>query len=90
MKKIVTLALPLLFASVCTDRAFSGCGDRGGPGYRNQAGKCVGWAALAQQCGNPPTTKCTAERPAEGAESAAVKGAEIRSLMDAVHNAKGR
>ena len=48
-------------------------GDNGGP-YRNQAGRCVGWEALARQCGNPPSTKCTPENVAEGSGDAAVKG----------------
>lgn len=64
------------------------CGDNGGPGYRNQSGKCVGWEALARQCGNPPSTKCTAERVAEGSQEAAAKGAAVRSLMERSHEAK--
>lgn len=64
------------------------CGDNGGPGYRNQSGKCVGWEALARQCGNPPSTHCTPENVATGSEDAAVKGATIRSLMDRSHAAK--
>lgn len=68
--------------------AAAACGDNGGPGYRNQAGKCVGWEALARQCGNPPSTKCTPERVATGAESAASSGATVRSLMGQAHEAK--
>lgn len=68
--------------------ALAACGDNGGPGYRNQSGKCVGWEALARQCGNPPSTKCTPERVAEGSQEAAAKGAAVRSLMDRAHEAK--
>lgn len=82
MRKISGLAFCLTLFSA---PAFGACGDNGGPGYRNQAGKCVGWEALARQCGNPPSTKCTPENAAEGSQDAAVKGATIRSLMDRSH-----
>lgn len=65
--------------------ALGACGDNGGPGYRNQSGKCVGWEALARQCGDPPSTRCTPERVAQGSEDAATKGSAIRSLMDRSH-----
>lgn len=68
--------------------SLAACGDNGGPGYRNQSGKCVGWEALARQCGNPPSTKCTPERVSEGSQEAAAKGAAVRSLMDRAHEAK--
>jgi len=42
--------------------ACSGCGCRGGPGYRGPDGKCVGWAELARRCGSPPTQRCTPEQ----------------------------
>lgn len=73
--------------SACTP-GIAACGDNGGPGYRNQSGKCVGWEALARQCGNPPATKCTPENVAQGSEDAAAKGANIRSLMQRAHAAK--
>lgn len=76
------LALCLVLINTHT---FAACGDNGGPGYRNQSGKCVGWEALARQCGNPPSTKCTPENVAEGSHDAAAKGASIRSLMDRSH-----
>jgi hypothetical protein len=41
--------------------ACTGCGCRGGPGYRGPDGHCVGWAQLNSRCGNPPTTRCTYE-----------------------------
>jgi hypothetical protein len=40
----------------------SGCSCRGGPGYRAEDGKCVGWKELKRKCGDPPTTRCSDER----------------------------
>lgn len=37
------------------------CGCRGGPGYRDADGRCVGHKALKKVCGSPPTTRCTYE-----------------------------
>lgn len=82
MRTVLSVAFGL---TLSVSAAWAACGDNGGPGYRNQAGKCVGWEALARQCGNPPSTKCTAERVAGGAESAASSGATIRSLMGQAH-----
>lgn len=73
---------------LCASTALAACGDNGGPGYRNQSGKCVGWEALARQCGNPPSAKCTPERIAEGSQDAAAKGAAIRSLINRSHETK--
>jgi hypothetical protein len=44
-------------AQVC-----SRCGCKGGPGYRDPDGNCVGWKALNRVCGTPPITKCTPEQ----------------------------
>lgn len=82
MRRIVGLTFSLMLFSA---PAFAACGDNGGPGYRNQAGKCVGWEALARQCGNPPSTKCVPERVAAGSESAASNGGTIRLLMERAH-----
>jgi hypothetical protein len=38
-----------------------GCGCKGGPGYRDQAGHCVGYADIIQKCGPPPHHLCKAE-----------------------------
>lgn len=72
IERQITLAMFLALSGA--QPAFSACGDNGGPGYRNQSGKCVGWEALAGQCGNPPSTKCTPENVAAGSEDAAAKG----------------
>jgi len=53
----VALAVPASAA------ACSGCGCRGGPGYRGPDGRCVGFKDLARKCGSPPTTRCAAEGP---------------------------
>ena len=49
--------------------ACSGCGCRGGPGYRGPNGQCVGWDRLHRICGSPPTTRCSAEGPPIGLHS---------------------
>jgi hypothetical protein len=43
--------------------ACSGCGCRGGPGWRSKrTGQCVGWDDLTRECGNPPDpARCTKE-----------------------------
>ena len=41
--------------------ACRGCGCKGGPGYRDSRGHCVGWDRLEQACGSPPTDRCRAE-----------------------------
>jgi hypothetical protein len=57
----LNLGLPPAYAA-CPDRpACSGCGCKGGPGYRGPDGKCVGFKALRKVCGNPPETRCTFE-----------------------------
>jgi len=39
----------------------AGCGCKGGPGYRDAQGQCVGYANLIQKCGPPPHQGCRAE-----------------------------
>jgi hypothetical protein len=39
----------------------SGCGCRGGPGYRSPDGHCVGFRELSRVCGPNPTSVCTFE-----------------------------
>lgn len=49
-------------AARCPERpACSGCGCKGGPGYRGPDGRCVGFKDLASVCGTPPETRCTFE-----------------------------
>ena len=44
----------------CATRC-SGCGCKGGPGYRDAQGQCVGYANIIQKCGPPPHSGCHAE-----------------------------
>jgi hypothetical protein len=39
----------------------SGCGCKGGPGYRDQKHNCVSYANIIQRCGPPPHLGCIAE-----------------------------
>jgi hypothetical protein len=71
--------------AVASPSAFAACGERGGPGYRGPNGKCIGWDALARVCGNPPTTRCTAEQVQPEADDAARLGAKIKQSKDAAH-----
>jgi hypothetical protein len=54
---------PVILAPCSAEAACSGCGCRGGPGWRSKrTGKCVGWDDLARECGNPPDpARCTKE-----------------------------
>jgi hypothetical protein len=61
----------------------SGCGCKGGPGYRGPDGKCVGWANIGNVCGSPPTTRCRAEGPNAGADKAVEQGVKVPSARPA-------
>ena len=64
--RIATAALIFLFSIGSSfAQSCSGCGCKGGPGYRGPDGKCVGWAALKKTCGTPPTERCSAEGAAK-------------------------
>ena len=40
----------------------SGCGCKGGPGYRSlSTGHCVGWGEIVSVCGPPPHPRCARE-----------------------------
>ena len=71
-------------------QAFAACGDKGGPGYRSASGRCVGWADIGHTCGNPPSTKCTAENTANGAEAAADLGQKAWDAGKDARKAAGR
>jgi hypothetical protein len=58
---LAAVSLPVeAVAEVC-----KGCACRGGPGYRDARGQCVGHAQLYSRCGVPPTTRCTFEGTAQ-------------------------
>jgi hypothetical protein len=71
-------------------QAVAACGDKGGPGYRAPSGRCVGWADIGKTCGNPPSTRCTAERAASGAETAADLGQKTWDAGKDARKAAGR
>jgi hypothetical protein len=58
------LAAALLLIS-CTAAATAcqctGCGCKGGPGFRGPNGRCVSYKQLDRVCGSPPTSKCVFE-----------------------------
>jgi len=53
--------------SLVPEIALGACGS----GYRGPDGQCVGRAALARVCGNPPAQKCRPERAQGPANDAA-------------------
>lgn len=77
------LAVTTALVTAASAQPCSGCGCRGGPGYRGPDGRCVGWKDISRTCGSPPTTRCKAEGPAAGAEEAAAQGAAARAKRDA-------
>jgi hypothetical protein len=85
---VASAALVALVAA--TSFAEATCGDRGGPGYRGPDGKCVGWEALGRVCGSPPTTRCTPEQTASGADDAARKGKENEDEKNRQHDKMNR
>ena len=74
---LVLLAALALFTAAPTSSALAqcperppctGCGCKGGPGYRGPDGKCVGFRNLTRVCGNPPMLRCVFENaPGTGA-----------------------
>jgi hypothetical protein len=54
------------------------------------SGRCVGWADIGKTCGNPPSTKCTAENTANGAEAAADLGQKAWDAGRDARKAAGR
>ena len=57
------MAPPLLdsVAGVSRSSSLSTRGCKGGPGYRDPDGRCVGYADLIRKCGPPPHRLCRAE-----------------------------
>ena len=67
---IFALAAPAEARCVRDDGFCTGCGCKGGPGWRHIAsGRCVGFRDLAAKCGDPPSPKlCVFENaPGTGA-----------------------
>jgi hypothetical protein len=82
----------LIFAFLIslTGSAFADCGDKGGPGYRAANGRCVGWSDIGKTCGSPPSTRCTAENTANGAQGAADLGQKAWEAGKDARKAAGR
>jgi len=76
---IAALSFAVSLPAVGLADACSGCGCRGGPGYRGPSGRCVGWSEIGRTCGDPPTTRCTPEGPHAGADEAAKLGKAIEA-----------
>ena len=61
----------------------SGCGCKGGPGYRGPDGRCVGFKNLAKVCGAPAEMRCTFENaPGTGLNRDCVLAPERRKTHD--------
>jgi hypothetical protein len=59
---VALAAMPQMVEARCPERpACTGCGCKGGPGYRGPDGKCVGFKNLAKVCGTPPEQRCVFE-----------------------------
>lgn len=83
----IPFALVALLFIVTETQACSGCGCKGGPGYRGPNGRCVGWGDIGRTCGSPPTLRCTAEGVSAGADDAADLG---QKALQANPNSKAK
>jgi hypothetical protein len=69
-----SILIVLLIAVSAPAAACKGCGCRGGPGWRDAAGECVGWARMKKACGDPPdSARCTNEGANNGESDAVVR-----------------
>ncbi len=61
-----------------------GCGCRGGPGYRDDRGKCVGYRELISRCGEAPHARCTREcfPVVQGCSKPDIDGAKQRAATE--------
>jgi hypothetical protein len=83
-------SMAVILCLLVAGQAVAACGDRGGPGYRSQTGRCVGWADIGKTCGSPPSTRCTAENTASGAGTAADLGQKAWDAGKDARKAAGR
>lgn len=65
MKAAITAPVALLLVVFCSDAVLAcechGCGCKGGPGWRDQQGRCVSYKKMKAVCGEPPTRSCSYE-----------------------------
>jgi hypothetical protein len=62
---LILFSLPALTPAFADDACrCSGCGCKGGPGWRGPDGACVPRASLAQVCGTPAGAPCKQEAAA--------------------------
>ena len=59
--ELVRVILPEVTGHGACKVRCSGCGCKGGPGYRDQTHQCVSYANIIQKCGPPPHLGCIAE-----------------------------
>jgi hypothetical protein len=74
-----TLIVAGAIVCVMVASALATCGTRGGPGFRDPNGHCVGWSQLGRVCGSPPTQRCAAELKDDGADDAA--NLEVKAMQ---------
>ena len=61
-----------------------GCGCRGGPGYRDERGRCVGYRELISRCGEAPHVRCVREcfPVVQGCSKPDIDGAKQRAATE--------
>lgn len=69
--------------STCATQC-KGCGCKGGPGYRDSRGKCVGWRELISRCGAAPHAGCAREcfPVVSGCTRPDIEGAKVRAAAE--------
>ena len=70
-QKSDTPPIPKAERKACKEfKRCTGCGCKGGPGYRdNETKKCVGYKQLTPVCGDPPTQRCAFENAPNSGEN---------------------
>jgi len=62
LSNISVILIVTIGASVANAQCWcSGCGCKGGPGYRDTDNHCVSHKDLTKKCGVPPSQRCTYE-----------------------------
>ncbi len=58
---LAAVGLLLCFTTAAGACQCTGCGCKGGPGFRDPNKQCVSYEKLDSVCGSPPTTRCVFE-----------------------------